>query len=229
MLIKQFLKNPNYPFDAILFDCDGVLVDSEPITLKVMTASLNAVGLALNYEQVVQRFLGKSLPEEIPALEAQLGKQLPTDFIARFRSDRNIALARDIVAIPGVGDFIQLLQSLGIAFAVASGADCAKMRITLGTTGLLPLFEGNMVGSDMVAHTKPAPDVYLKAAQLLNVDPRRCVVIEDTPTGTRAGLAAGAKVYGFSRFTDAQLLVEAGVSGVFSDMSELPALLGLSS
>ena len=221
------MNNFKRSFDAILFDCDGVLVDSEPITLKVMTASLNAVGLPLSYDQVVQQFLGKSLPEEIPVIEAQLGKRLPLDFIAQFRADRNIALQRDIVAIPGVKDVICQLQSLGIAFAVASGADCAKMRITLGNTGLLPFFEGAMVGSDMVAHTKPAPDVYLKAAQLLHVDPRRCVVIEDTPTGTRAGLAAGASVYGFSRFTDAQLLVAAGVSETFSQMSDLPDLLRL--
>lgn len=223
------MKNAARPFDAVLFDCDGVLVDSEPITLKVMTASLNAAGLPLSYEQVVQRFLGKSLPEEIPAIEAELGRALPTDFIARFRADRNIALERDIVAIPGVLAFIARLQSLGIPFAVASGADCAKMQITLGNTGLLTFFDGAMIGSDMVAHTKPAPDVYLKAAHLLNVDPRRCVVIEDTPTGTRAGLAAGATVYGFTRFTDPQLLVAAGVSGVFSDMAELPELLGLDS
>ena len=221
------MKNAARPFDAILFDCDGVLVDSEPITLKVMTASLNAVGLPLSYPQVVQRFLGKSLPEEIPAIEAELGRPLPSDFIARFRADRNVALERDIVAIPGILDLLVRLQSLGIAFAVASGADCAKMQITLGKTGLLTFFDGAMVGSDMVPHTKPAPDVYLKAADILNVDPRRCIVIEDTPTGTRAGLAAGATVYGFTRFTDVHLLVAAGARSVFNDMSELPELLGL--
>ena len=213
--------------EAVLFDCDGVLVDSEPITLRVMTASFNAIGFPLSYEQVVQRFLGKSLPEEIPAIEAELGRPLPSDFVARFRADRNVALEREIVAIPGVADLIYKLQSLDIPFAVASGADCAKMRITLGKTGLLPYFEDVMVGSDMVAHTKPAPDVYLKAAQILNVDPRRCIVIEDTPTGTHAGLAAGAKVYGFSRFTDAQLLLAAGVTSVFREMAELSNLLGL--
>ena len=145
-------------FDAVLFDCDGVLVDSEPITLKVMTASLNAVGLTLSYEQVVQRFLGKSLPEEIPWIEAQIGRQLPADFIASFRSDRNIALERDITAIPGISDVIESLRVLNIPFAVASGADCGKMKITLGKTGLLSFFEDRLVGSDMVLHTKPAPD-----------------------------------------------------------------------
>jgi HAD superfamily hydrolase (TIGR01509 family) len=217
----------SFPFEAILFDCDGVLVDSEPITLRVMTASLNAVGLHLSYEQTLARFLGKSLPEEIPAIEAEIGKKLPTDFIARFRQDRNVALEREIVAVPGIHELLANLTSQKIPFAVASGADCAKMQITLGKTGLLPSFERAMVGSDMVAHTKPAPDVYLKAAQILGVDPTRCLVIDDTPTGTRAGVAAGAVVMGYCAFTAPQLLLDAGASAVFADMVMLPKLLGL--
>lgn len=217
----------SFPFEAVLFDCDGVLVDSEPITLRVMTASLNAVGLNLSYEQTLVRFLGKSLPEEVPAIEAELGKKLPADFIARFRQDRNVALEREIVAVPGIVELLGLLTRKKIPFAVASGADCAKMQITLGKTGLLPSFERAMVGSDMVAHTKPAPDVYLKAAQILGADPKRCLVIDDTPTGVRAGVAAGATVMGYCTFTAPQLLIEAGASAVFADMAKLPGLLGL--
>ena len=226
-LKSQIVKTTVSMFDAVLFDCDGVLVDSEPITLRVMTASLNAVGLNLTLDQVFAQYIGKSLPEELPSIEAALGKPLPADFIARFRDDRNVALAQEITAIPGVIDLVSRLHLLDLPFAVASGADCAKMEITLGKTGLLPFFKDRIVGSDMVAHTKPAPDVYLKAAQILNVDPRRCLVIEDTPTGTKAGIAAGATVFGFTRFTQAQLLLDAGVSRVFSQMEDLAPMMGI--
>jgi HAD superfamily hydrolase (TIGR01509 family) len=214
-------------FAAVLFDCDGVLVDSEPITLRVMTAALNEIGLKLNYEQTVARFMGKALPEELPAIEAELGYAVPKDFIATFRAQRNIALERDIVSVHGAHALVQQLKAAQIAYAVASGADCVKMRITLGKTGLLGDFEHALVGSDMVAHTKPAPDVYLLAASMLGVNPRDCLVIDDTPTGIRAGVAAGATAIGYANFTDPRALLAAGASAVIHRMQDLPAIIGL--
>lgn len=223
---QPFIKN-QFAFSAILFDCDGVLVDSELITLRVMSDWLNHIGLKITFEQTIARFLGKALQEEIPAIESELGRAVPEDFISGFRERRNLALAQDIVAIKGVREVIDQLKELGIPYAVASGADRVKMGITLGKTNLLSDFEHALVGSDMVEHTKPAPDVYLKAAQLLGVDPKHCLVIDDTPTGTQAGVAAGATVLGFCAFTDPKLLLDAGASAVFNSMAELPKLLGL--
>ena len=156
---SHIVRNTQFAFDAVLFDCDGVLVDSEPITLRVMCEWLNHIGLKITYEQTIARFLGKALHEEISAIETDIGRPVPVNFIAGFRERRNAALAKDIVAIDGAGELIDRLKSLGIAFAVASGADCAKMRITLGKTNMLSHFEHALVGADMVVHTKPAPDV----------------------------------------------------------------------
>jgi HAD superfamily hydrolase (TIGR01509 family) len=121
------------------------------------------------------------------------------------------------------------LQKAGKPFAVASGADVHKMGITLGRSQLLSAFQGRMFGSDHVAHSKPAPDVYLFAAKALGVDPRRCAVVEDTPTGTRAGVAAGATVFAYAgaAHSDANALLAAGATAVFSEMAALPHLLGI--
>jgi HAD superfamily hydrolase (TIGR01509 family) len=216
----------HHPFQAVLFDCDGVLVDSEPITLKVMTEHLNRVGLKISYEETIARFLGKALPEEIPAIEAEIGHAVPQHFIEAFRADRNIALESQIVAVPGIHQLIASLQSHQLPFAVASGADRTKMGITLGKTGLLAHFEHAMVGSDSVTHTKPAPDVYLKAAHILGVDPKACLVLDDTPTGVRAGVAAGATVVGYAAFTQASQLFQAGAHAVIHSLPELTRFLG---
>jgi len=108
---------------------------------------------------------------------------------------------------------------------VASGADRAKMRVTLGASGLLAQFAQRMFGADQVERSKPAPDVYLLAAGALGVSPSRCVVVEDTPTGTRAGVAAGAAVLGYCAASDPGALLAAGAHGVFDDMRQLPALV----
>jgi HAD superfamily hydrolase (TIGR01509 family) len=225
--MTKILKLTSCHFDAVLFDCDGVLVDSEPITLRVMTQHLNRIGLNITYEQTIARFLGKALPEELPAIEAQIGKSAPATFIADFRHDRNLALEKDITAVHGAYDLVQLLKARGIPYAVASGADRVKMGITLGKTGLLADFEHALVGSDSVKHTKPAPDVYLKAAEILGVNPKRCLVIDDTPTGVSAGVAAGAFVLGYAAFTDPKHLLHAGARAVVSRMSDIAHLIGI--
>jgi HAD superfamily hydrolase (TIGR01509 family) len=215
------------PFEAVLFDCDGVLVDSEPITLRVMTDSLNELGLNMTFEKTVARFIGKTLDKEIPTIEREIGRPVPSDWLLRFRQARNIALENEIQLVPGIIDTLNQLDAKGIPYAVASGADSAKMQITLGKTGLLARFSHALVGSDMVAATKPAPDVYLLAAKMLKVDPKRCLVVDDTQTGVRAGVASGATVFGFSSFTDPQALLDAGADAVFKRMEKLPQLIGL--
>jgi beta-phosphoglucomutase-like phosphatase (HAD superfamily) len=235
--------------DAVIFDCDGVLVDSEPITNRVLTDLLGELGLHFTLEQTMRTFMGKALREELSIIEALAGRRLPPDWYAGFVARRDAALAREVGAVPGIAHALDALERMGVPYAVASGADRAKMRLTLGTTGLLPRFESpgaallaaappgttghrvspvtgsRLFGADMVERAKPAPDVYLLAARALGVDPARCLVVEDTPTGTAAGVAAGATVFGYCAHTEPRGLLAAGAGAVFDDMRRLPAFL----
>ena len=219
-------------FDAILFDCDGVLVDSEAITNAVIADTLNAYGANVTVPQAMEAFLGRSLRENGNIVARLIGKPAPESFFSDFLRERDLALAARVEPIAGVAAVIAHLQAIHKPFAVASGADVHKMGITLGRCGLLTAFtnpSGRMFGSDHVSHSKPAPDVYLLAAKALGVNARRCAVVEDTPTGTRAGVAAGATVFAYAgaAHSDANALLAAGASAVFSDMAVLPHLLGL--
>lgn len=217
-------------FDAILFDCDGVLVDSEAITNAVIADTLNAYGANVTVAQAMDAFLGRSLRESADVVARLIGKQPPESFFTDFLRERDLALAARVEPVAGIASVIAHLQAIGKPFAVASGADVHKMGITLGRCGLLNAFPaGRMFGSDHVTHSKPAPDVYLFAAKTLGVDPRHCAVVEDTPTGTRAGVAAGATVFAYAgaSHSDANALLAAGASAVFTDMAMLPHLLGV--
>jgi beta-phosphoglucomutase-like phosphatase (HAD superfamily) len=235
--------------EAAIFDCDGVLVDSEPITNRVLTAMLNELGIGFSLEQTMRTFMGKALRDEIAIIERLSGRTLTTDWYAGFVARRDAALAKEVTAVTGIADALDALDAAAMPYAVASGADRAKMRLTLGTTGLLARFEtesarllaagpagtaahraapvagSRLFGADMVERAKPAPDVYLLAAHALAIDPARCAVIEDTPTGTAAGVAAGALVLGYCAHTDPRALLAAGAAAVFDDMRRLPALL----
>jgi HAD superfamily hydrolase (TIGR01509 family) len=213
--------------DAVIFDCDGVLVDSEPITNGVLCEMLNELGLDFDLDRTIRTFMGKSVKDEMAAIEAMIGHALPPDWHPQFVRRRDAALAVRVTAIPGVRAVVDQLVARGMPFAVASGADCAKMRLTLGSCGLLPFFERHMFGADMVARAKPAPDVYDLAMRTLGVLPNRTVVIEDTPTGIRAGVAAGATVFGLASLNTPAVLLEAGASLAFGSMDEVPALLDL--
>jgi HAD superfamily hydrolase (TIGR01509 family) len=212
---------------AVIFDCDGVLVDSEPITNGVLCEMLNELGLDFDLDRTIRTFMGKSVKDEIAMIEAMAGRALPADWHPQFVVRRDAALAVRIREIPGVRQVVERVAGLGIPYAVASGADCAKMRLTLGTCDLLRFFEQRMFGADMVARAKPAPDVYQLAMKTLGVAPQGTIVIEDTPTGTRAGVAAGATVYGLATLNTPAMLMEAGASLTFGHMDELPELLRL--
>ncbi len=213
--------------DAVIFDCDGVLVDSEPITNGVLCEMLNELGLDFDLERTIRTFMGKSVKDEMAAIEALIGRPLSPDWHPQFVRRRDEALAVRVAAIPGVRAVVERLAAIGMPFAVASGADCAKMRLTLGRSGLLPFFERCMFGADMVARAKPAPDVYELAMRTIGASPNRTVVIEDTPTGIRAGVAAGTTVYALASLNSPAILLDAGASLTFGSMDELPALLRL--
>jgi HAD superfamily hydrolase (TIGR01509 family) len=209
-------------FDLVAFDCDGVLVDSEPITCGVLAELLNEAGWEITLEETIATFVGRSVRDEMQMIEARIGKPLRADFLAMFIQRRNEGLATGVQAVRGVKDAI---EALTMPFCAASGADRAKMHLTLGRTGLLPWFEGKLFSGMETARTKPAPDVYLLAAETMGVAPSRCAAVEDTPTGVAAAVAAGMTVFGYAERTDARELLKAGATCVFSDMAVLPGLV----
>lgn len=227
---------PYLPFDAVLFDCDGVLVDSERITHEVLVRMLGELGWTLTVEDAMRIFVGKMVKDEAARIEAHTGFAIDEAWLAGFRERRNEALERDLVEIPGAPAAVRAVHAaFGGRIAVASGADRRKVELQLRKVNLLDCFDGRIFSGHETPRSKPHPDVYLAAAAGLGVEPARCAVIEDTVTGARAGLAAGATVFGYSPplpgqggqggHGSAQALREAGVAQVFADMADLPALL----
>ncbi|MFL9910529.1 HAD family hydrolase [Paraburkholderia sp. RL17-337-BIB-A] len=220
----------DFPFDAVLFDCDGVLVDSEPITNRVLTEMLGELGWQLSVEETMRIFVGKAVKDEAPLIEARTGFAITTDWLMQFRQRRNVALDSELRAIPGAASTARTLYAaLKGRIAVASGADRIKVELQLAKAGILDCFEGRIFSGHEVPRSKPFPDVYLAAAAALGMDPKRCAVVEDTVTGATAGIAAGATVFGYCPaelgHSSATALHGAGAAYVFRDMAELPALL----
>jgi HAD superfamily hydrolase (TIGR01509 family) len=217
-------------FDAVLFDCDGVLVDSEPITNGVLRDMLEELGWRLTREECMRLFVGKAVKDEAALIEARTGQPLTEDWFARFRERRNLGLIQRLLPIAGALEAVQALHERHAGrIACASGADRFKVELQLQQCGLMPYFEGRIFSGHEMARSKPAPDVYLAAAAALAVDPRRCAVVEDTVTGVTAGIGAGATVFGYSppeAGHDAPAaLRRAGASVIFEDMRGLAALL----
>lgn len=217
-------------FEAILFDCDGVLVDSERITNGVLRDMLEALGWHLTLAECMRTFVGKAVKDEAALIEAHTGQPLTEDWLVRFRERRNEALMRDVQPIPhAIAAVAALHERLDGRIAVCSGADRFKVELQLRKCGLLPYFHGRVFSGHETPRSKPFPDVYLAAVAALGVDPPRCAVVEDTVTGVRAGVAAGARVFGYSppeAGHDApQALLEAGALEVCADLATLPGLL----
>jgi len=218
-------------FDAVLFDCDGVLVDSEPITNGVLRDMLAESGWVLTPAECMRLFIGKAVKDERALIEANTGQPLTEDWMQRFRARRNAGLLRDLLAIDGaVHAVAHIHQRYAGRMACASGADRFKVELQLDKCGLMPYFKGRIFSGHETPRSKPFPDVYLAAAAALSVDPRRCVVVEDSVTGVLAGVAAGATVFGYSPpqagHDSPDALRKAGAARVFTAMSGLPQLLG---
>jgi HAD superfamily hydrolase (TIGR01509 family) len=220
----------DFPFDAVLFDCDGVLVDSEPITNRVLNQMLREMGWDLSPEDCMRIFVGKAVKDELPLIEQHTGVRIDDDWTREFRARRNAALETDLVEIPGAPQAVRALHAaLDGRIAVASGADKHKVELQLAKVGLADCFAGRIFSGQDLPRTKPFPDVYLAAAEALGVPPSRCVVIEDSVTGATAGVAAGATVFGYSPsdvgHSSPDALRAVGVAHIFTDMADLPALL----
>lgn len=213
-------------FQAVLFDCDGVLVDSEPITNGVLRDMLAERGWAMSSEECFRFFVGKAVKDHQAIIEAKTGLPLTEEWLHAFRLRRNDALGANLKVMPGahaaVAAAYEITQG---AIACASGADRFKVEMQLAHVHLMSHFEGRIFSGHEMARTKPAPDVYLAAAAHLERAPAHCLVIEDSPTGVQAGVAAGATVWALcpDQALAADLLA-AGASQLFPHMGALPEL-----
>ncbi len=207
----------------VIFDCDGVLVDSEPISNRVLAAMLTDEGLPMTSEESTGAFLGRSWSSVAEIIEARLGRPLVDDFRPRYIEAMLAAFALELEPVPGVGAALDVIAN---PCCVASSGSHDKMRMTLAHTGLLERFEGRIFSATEVAHGKPAPDLFLHAARQMGWAAADCVVVEDSAAGVEAAVAARMRVLGYAGRTDPALLEG---SELFTRMEELPALLAAQS
>ncbi|MFZ5783020.1 MAG: HAD family hydrolase [Pseudomonadota bacterium] len=211
----------------MIFDCDGVLVDSEPIANASFSQALRRHGLDWTVEETMRRLMGRSLASCLEICEAELGRRLPDDFLVTMQAVtyRNFREA-PLQPVRGVRQAVTALHEAGVATCVASSGTHDKMRLTLGLTGLWELFEGRIFSVAEVPRGKPFPDLFLHAAIAMDVQPVSCVVIEDSVPGLQAARAAGmrALAYAGAPYADRGALVAAG-GELFDDMTDLPRLV----
>jgi len=207
-------------FEAVLFDCDGVLVDSEAITCGALRDMLEENGWRLSLAECMAQFVGYTVRSRAELIERHTGKPLTDAFMDEFYRRRNLRLETEITLIDGALEAVQYwhAQCEG-RIAVASGADRYKVEMMLQRVGLAQFFEGRIFSGHETPRSKPFPDVYLAAAAHLQVAPARCLVVEDTPIGVAAGVAAGAAVWGYAPAgAKPDVLLEAGAVHVFDHM-----------
>lgn len=219
----------NTDFSAVFFDCDGVIVDSEPITNGVLRGMLHELGWDISAEECIERFVGRSFKDEAHVILEHTGVQIDEAWLAGFRARRDAALLAAVQPIAGVTAAVKAIAATGLPVACVSGAGRDKIEMQLRVADLTETF-GEYVFSGMeMPRTKPAPDVYLAAASAVGVDPSSTLVIEDSAAGIQAGLAAGATVYGFAgggiAHRSPDELLEFGASDVFTAMEQLPDML----
>lgn len=214
--------------DLVIFDCDGVLIDSELIGARVEADELARVGMPIAEDEILARFVGMSAKAMYRALEIERGRQLPTGFADQVQARLDAAFEQELQAIPGIHE---ALDRLAVSTCVASSSTLARLRHSLGLTGLYARFAPHIYSAEQVVHGKPAPDLFLHAAAQMARAPADCLVIEDSVSGVRAAIAAGMRVWGFIggghclTGHDTRLR-EAGAESVFARMPDLAGLLG---
>lgn len=208
----------------VIFDCDGVLVDTETIANRVLAELITRAGLPTTTAQSVERYLGRSMVSVCELIENDLGRRLPPDFVASYYEGIYTEFDAVLQAVPGAAAALDTLEERGLATCVASSGPHEKMRRTLGATGLLGRLEGRIFSASDVGRGKPFPDLFLHAAARMGVDPGACAVVEDSPAGVEAAIAAGMVAIGFAGLLGTAPLVTAGAIPVGS-MGELAALI----
>jgi HAD superfamily hydrolase (TIGR01509 family) len=203
----------------VIFDCDGVLVDSEPIANRVLAEALTGIGVPMTAEESTTAFMGRSWSSVVEVVEDRLGRAVPPDLRARYLERVFAAFERELRPVPGI---VAALDQIALPSCVASSSSHAKMRFALEHTGLLERFDGRLFSATEVTQGKPAPDLFLHAAARMGWAPAECAVVEDSPAGVQGALAAGMTALGYAGRTDPVLLAGARI---FTRMAELPALL----
>ena len=207
--------------DLVILDCDGVLVDSEPIANRVLADLLDEVGLPMTVEEATREFVGLSMADCWRIAEQRLGRSLPADFARRYEQRLTDAFRVELRPVPGI---VEALERIHRPLCVASSGDPERIRGSLELTGLLPRFEGRIFSAVEVPRGKPAPDLFLHAARRSGARAVGCVVVEDSPRGVQAGVDAGMRVLGYAGRTAAAELEQAGAQ-CFERMRDLPDLL----
>ncbi|MBC8052389.1 MAG: HAD family hydrolase [Sphingobacteriaceae bacterium] len=206
---------------CIIFDCDGVLVDSEEIGNKVLLSMAKEFGLRMTMEEAVMSFSGRSLKDCFQQIENRINQKLPTDFEKEYRTQSYEAFKTDLKPVKGVKQFI---DSLTISYCVASSGPVEKIKSNLTTTGLAEKFGENIFSSYQINSWKPDPEIFLFASREMGFSPRECIVIEDSKAGVISAIKGGFIVYGFANENNSQVLEDEGAI-VFYSFEELNKLL----
>ncbi|BAY21412.1 HAD-superfamily hydrolase subfamily IA, variant 3 [Calothrix sp. NIES-2100] len=218
-------------FELVIFDCDGVLVDSEPILNRIFAETLTEAGFPITYTEVTQKFIGKSLKTCLEIIEASYNKPLPKNFMELCKEREMALLQQELQAVSGIKE---VLEQITLPKCVASNSSHRHIQMVLKLTGLLHKFDGKIYSANDVSRPKPFPDVYLYAAEQMNTNPEYCAVIEDSVPGVQAASADGMTVFGYAHHSDVSrqasarlrtALAEAGAKIVFNDMRQLCQLL----
>jgi HAD superfamily hydrolase (TIGR01509 family) len=214
--------------ELVIFDCDGVLVDSETISNRVLAEMLTAEGLPTTLTQSRRRYQGMLLADIRSQAEEELGRELPEDWLARYESERDGAFRRELAPVTGAVEAVQRVTAAGLEVCVASQGKLAKIALSLSLTGLDRLFPRTVrFSAYSVANGKPAPDVFLHAAASMSIAPAHCVVVEDTPSGVTAAVSAQMRAVGYAADSDEQALRDAGATEILHSLDQLPRLLDL--
>ncbi|MEU5077395.1 HAD family hydrolase [Streptomyces asoensis] len=211
-------------YDLVIFDNDGVLVDSEPISNRLLAAYLTELGHPTSYEDSIRDYMGSAMHRIHDLVQERTGQRLPADFDDTFHRRVFAAFEAELEPVEGAVDVLAKLAADGVPYCVASSGSHERIRVGHHKTGLDRFFDdARIFSSQDVGKGKPAPDLFLHAARRMGVAPERCAVVEDSPLGVRAAVAAGMDVYGFTAMTPGDRLV--GATRLFSELADLPDLL----
>jgi HAD superfamily hydrolase (TIGR01509 family) len=217
--LKQSVSGP---VELVIFDCDGVLIDSERLAVKVDVQVLRELGWPLTEAEVIERFVGRSDRDGRAMIETHLGRKLPEGFDEALEHRYRETFATALTPVDGV---LEALDRIAVPMCVASSGTHDHLRYTLGVTGLYQRFAGRIFSADDVENGKPAPDLFLHAATQMAAKPRHCVVIEDSRPGVQAARAAGMRVLAYAGGLSAVEMLTGPNTTVFDDMRQLPELL----
>ncbi|MHC5610134.1 MAG: HAD family hydrolase [Nostoc sp.] len=207
--------------ELVIFDCDGVLVNSETLSNRVLVQFVAELGLTLELKEAILLFKGCKMADCVAVIQQRLGKMMPQDFVTQLRVRTAEAFERELLSVEGIE---AALDKINLPICVASSGPPEKIKLALRVTNLLPRFEGRIFSSYEIGSWKPAPDLFLHAAKNMGVQATYCTVVEDSVLGVRAGVAAGMKVLGYTNPSEATSLEDCGAR-VFYSMYQLPSLL----